>query len=250
MCSLDNKILNASTISPDNFCKITDDLFPLTLTVCLGIVFLIFTMYIIHIYRYEIYLLWRKVKVRSRKVRLMTHYDAYISYDEENFEVRRWIIYIMLPYLERQGYHIFLPCRDLEIGGIQKEQILLNISKSKNFIVFVTENYVQSEEGMFEWNSIWNSFKKNDDRNIIIVNCDLMTTGCISSSLFSAFVRLGWYIDFCNYDHSILVDIKKRLGQQNTVSLKTGLKNTKQHYSHIFTHQELFLAPKIGRAHV
>ena len=180
----------------------------------------------LYLFRYEIYLLQRKYLGRYKQQQTGTSfqkYDAFLSFDDDNTELRVWIINVLVKNLEVAGYRIFLPCRDLPLGEIKEENILKNILNSKNYIVFLCDCYkcIGTPWLELEWKYIWHTFKNYCQRNIIIINYDQVGSEKNVEPRLRAFLRLRYDIDFSNRKRDLLKNVKEQLGPP----LKTNIFN-------------------------
>ncbi|XP_063431700.1 toll-like receptor 8 [Mytilus trossulus] len=230
-----NKNEDASSMSPKEFCIHDNGTAHIFTIIVVTLVMVIFgTAIIFHNYKYEIYLLWRSNKFinKSRRVQTQPKYDVYISFDEENEMARKWIIDVLLRFLEGKRYKVVLPCRDFSFGGIREEEMRSSISKCSSWIILQSQNYLHSTYGENEWKIIWNIYKANLETKIIIINFDVIENDCVSRKNFRAFLKLGYALDFCNMDKNLLNDVRKQLGPPAN-RYTTGWKNSKLRYRHI-----------------
>jgi hypothetical protein len=72
-------------------------------------------------FRYEIQLLIRKNKahVPNDNVSKEDNYDAYLSFNGENEDVRNWTVRVLNAMLKKDGYRMCIPLRDFDLGGVQ-----------------------------------------------------------------------------------------------------------------------------------
>ena len=123
-----------------------------------------------------------------------------------------WVTKEFYVYLNNLEYNMCIPCKDIPAGGAWFDQISEHISKSKCFIVILSEKYLKSEDQITEWNKIWNTFKSDETTNIIVVNFDLLKSRTVEDRRLKAFVRLGYGIPFSNLNKTLLKDIAEKLG--------------------------------------
>ncbi|XP_063431876.1 toll-like receptor 4 [Mytilus trossulus] len=207
---------NASSMSPSEFCIKDNTTKRIIISIILTsvlVILMIITLVCRH-YRYEIYLLWRSNKFKNLKSRVhsLPEYDVYICFDEDNEMARRWIVGVLLRFLEGKRYKVLLPCRDFSFGGVREEEMRSSIWKCSSWIILQSENYFHSTYGENEWKIIWNTYKINLETKIIIINYDVIESDCISVRNFRAFIKLGYALDFCNIDKNLLNEVRKRLG--------------------------------------
>lgn len=164
-------------------------------------------------FRYEIQLLIRKNKVHVPNDNVSKgNYDAYLSFNGENNDVRNWTVRVLNAMLKKDGYKMCIPLRDFDLGGVQEEQIRKHITSSWSFIVVLSHDYEESHFQTIEWNQIWNSFKSDLSTTLIVINYDILESKDIQNKKLKAFLRLGYCVDFCNFDNNLIKGIEGRLG--------------------------------------
>jgi Leucine-rich repeat (LRR) protein len=165
-------------------------------------------------FRYEIQLLIRKNKahVPNENVSKEDNYDAYLSFNGENEDVRNWTVRVLNAMLKKDGYRMCIPLRDFDLGGVQEEQIRKHIASSRSFIVVLSHDYEESHFQTIEWNQIWNSYKSDLSTTLIVINYDILKSKDIQNKKLKAFLRLGYCVDFCNFDNNLIKGIEGQLG--------------------------------------
>lgn len=170
-------------------------------------------IFIYYYLRYEIQL---HVLTRTRRIntynKLRHEFHAYISYINEDEDSRQWVTKELYVYLNNLEYNMCIPCKDFPAGGARFDQINEHISKSKWFIVILSEKYLKSVDQITEWNKIWNTFKSDKTTNIIVVNFDLLKSRNVEDRRLKAFVRLGYDMPFSNLNKTLLKHIAENLG--------------------------------------
>ncbi|VDH88868.1 Hypothetical predicted protein [Mytilus galloprovincialis] len=180
-------------------------------------------------FKYEILLLSRKLRFK-RQIEIPFHYrsgnnelfevddktisyDAYLSFDDNNEIIRKWVVEDLIKYLESKGYKLCLPCRDFDIGMIREEEIRVVVSECKSFIVLLSDAYLEDHFANLEWKLIWNSYREDRFKEIALINYDNMESGCVKQRNMKAFLRLGYAMDFSNRNHQFMQEITHKLGQ-------------------------------------
>ncbi|XP_069114142.1 protein toll-like [Argopecten irradians] len=165
---------------------------------------------IVKLFKYEIYLVFRTFRNKQKKYPDMD-YDVYISYDDTDAEVNKWVMNTLLPSLERDGYHVCIPARDFNVGVPYEEDITHFMGRSKFVVVVLSKNETCVFWDM-EWKQVWFSYTSYTIKDIILVNFDMFEYDSVSHPVLRAFVRLGKYFDFANMDKALIMNIKKKLG--------------------------------------
>ncbi|VDI33857.1 Hypothetical predicted protein [Mytilus galloprovincialis] len=132
-------------------------------------------------------------------------YDVYIACNEEDEKIRLWVTTHLLPTLEENNMlRVFWPCRDSEIGVPREEEMINVMSHTQTFVIILSEEY----KGLIRWNEkewkhAWHNYTRDLNREIIIINYDLLEANEIAKRYLGAFLRIGQFIDFSNQKKSI-----------------------------------------------
>ncbi|CAG2198019.1 unnamed protein product [Mytilus edulis] len=168
-------------------------------------------------FRYELFILKRKfVNQKSSKIYPLLKYDVFLSFDDNDTELRFWVMKTLASYLQGACYKTFIPCRDGNIGEVREEAMIDNINVCKNYIVILCDKY-HTEDTFWttiEWKYIWHNFKQNKERQIILINYHQLESSEVREIKLKAFIRVGTDIDFSNRKHTLLQDIQDRLGSR------------------------------------
>lgn len=216
VCETDDGLIRAEKLSKQTLCESKYDeiyaiiIFSILLILALGISSFMYLL------QYEIYLFKRKFLRRKSagKINPLSEYDAFISFNDDNDILRKWVLNVFITEMENSGYRIFVPCRNLLFGTIKEDELIKEISRSKNFVVILCDYY--NIDGTrwtdMEWKFIWHKFKQHKERNIIVINFDQLELKDIIDRKLRAFVRLGYDIDFSNRKRTLIQEVKLRLG--------------------------------------
>lgn len=172
-----------------------------------------------HYFRFEIFLLTKRLHV-ARKHIAQYEYDVYISVRENHGLLISWITLTLHPFLVAKHYNVYFHSINGDVGVSKEKEIVSNISKSRNFLIILSSDYTKEDEDSIwtniEWKHAWNLFKEDSRvRNIIIVNYDQLQTRVFPVGPLKAYLRLGLDIDFANRKHSLLREVRDRLGLPN-----------------------------------
>lgn len=216
VCETDDGLLRADELSKQTLCESKyDGKYAAILFSILLILALVISSFV-YLLRYEIYLFKRKLLSRKSggKINPLPEYDAFISFNDENAILRKWVLDILIKELENSGYRIFVPCRNLLFGTIKEDELIKKISRSNNFVVILCDYYNLdgTRWSEMEWKFIWHTFKQHIERNIIVINFDQLEMKDTIDRKLRAFVRLGYAIDFSNKKHTLIREVKQRLG--------------------------------------
>lgn len=196
-------------------CSTPDDNMPyISKTVIIAFVSVAVIGTISYFLRYELFLICRNVIKTLRKSRIEKVYihDAYIACNEEDPTIRRWVISVLFPYLATSNLNVFLPCLHGCLGTPREEEIIDVMYKCRTFLIILSENY----NGNINWNEIewkhaWHNWTRDINRELIIINYDMISAHEINSKYLSAFLKLGMFIDFSNNKKCIEKEIQMRI---------------------------------------
>ena len=195
-------------------CK-SDDTILLFLSAMLGgtIALLILVASLTYHFKYELLILY----LRSRTVKKYSllpryTYDVYVILDDENDSVRQWVSLSVVLSLEKIGYKVFLPHRDIELAGVKTNVIIDKISASRVYLVILTDSYLVREDIDKEWKYAWNMLKQERTRKIVVINYDFISSFDVLHPQIRAYLRVGQTISFENWDRDMLSRIIRHIG--------------------------------------
>ncbi|CAC5367115.1 unnamed protein product [Mytilus coruscus] len=135
-------------------------------------------------------------------------HDIYISADEDDPLLRKWLLTSLVPYLERKGFDVFLFFRDSAFGAPREQETIDVMSKSRNFIILLSDITNGNQEwNRKEWKYAWNYYKWDFSRNLIVINYDFVNCDDTVKKFFRGFFTLRKVIKFSNFDNKIEEDI-------------------------------------------
>lgn len=165
-------------------------------------------------------------------------HDAFLSFDTENDELRKWVTTTLVNGLEVNGYNIFLPDRDIMFGAIRALATIDTLQTTRNFVLILSESYLNQEDQIWtenEWKYGWHIFLKDPSKNIVLINYDHVSSFDVKHLQIKAFLRVGGQIEFLNHQRNILQQIQGKLGPKCSIEQHNNAKP-------IFTPVDLFLA--------
>ncbi|XP_063448633.1 uncharacterized protein LOC134728127 [Mytilus trossulus] len=135
-------------------------------------------------------------------------HDIYISANEDDPLVRKWLLTSLVPYLEGKGFDVFLFFRDSAFGAPREQQTIDVMSKSRNFIILLSDITNGTQEwNKKEWKYAWNYYKCDLSRNLIVINYDFVKCDDTVKKFFRGFFTLKKVINFSNFENKIEEDI-------------------------------------------
>ena len=210
-----------------------DDFFTY-LSIMLAVLFILLSLcvLVLYHYRHEIVLLHKNPTVRRQNAPTLK-YDVYIIVNVNNRDAIMWTRTVLVPKLKRVGYIVYFPYTDELSGCVKEEQIIHNLSESRDIIVLLTSEFIYAEQDLntvyanLEWRHGWNKFKRNSrERNLIVINFDQFKPKEFTTSPLKAFLRLNMTLDFADRDHTLVKDILSRLGRPSRVNRKPMYRQT------------------------
>jgi hypothetical protein len=198
------------------------------------IAFIIIISTLIFTFRYELLIISIRLKQADRrKVLPQYHYDVFLSFNDADDNVRKWVNSMLEDNLLAAGYRVFQAGQDVTFGAERNSEVLESISKTCNFLLILSDSYLnQDNEGMRpwtenEWKYGWHNFMRDKYKNLIIINFDHISSFDVNQPQIKAFLRVGCTIDFRNQDRKIMKDICEKLGKPFYTPMKDtrGLEN-------------------------
>lgn len=173
---------------------------------------IIFFFYLYQKYSMNAYVFYlRKRRVKDLKDSSFPN-DVYISMLGNNDYLQHYIIRHFLPMLENQGYDVYYPLRD-NLGGHPKEELMIrNLQDSRNYVFFITSitNTFSESFEFLEWSRAWDKYREDFQRNIILINFDLVRALEVKDSRLQAYIVMGNCVDIC--DRNIYQKVMKYIG--------------------------------------
>lgn len=158
---------------------------------------------------YEILILSRKLK--TRLVSPMFENDVYVSFNENNEDVLRFVVYTLFPYLREHGYRVFIPYLHTELGTnieyVRSEQI----SISKCCIFILTSDFGEEYSCGAEFNCAWFMFTKATVAHMLLINFDNCNLPRTYRQKMRALQRLGMGISVTDRHIELNKEVKMRL---------------------------------------
>ncbi|XP_062592463.1 uncharacterized protein LOC134253902 [Saccostrea cucullata] len=173
-------------------------------------VFAFIIVIFVHIYKFELKVILRSRRlITSSKKTLDEDCVVYISYDEKIKDLNLWLKERIEPFLRRNELSAFIPTRDLPPGCIRCEETARQISVSRYYIVFLSDDYLHEDSLQTgnEWKCIWNSYLSDCRKELVIINYDMMNMADVPCKKIRAFMRFGDVVDFASGEKKIFCKI-------------------------------------------
>ncbi|CAC5367119.1 unnamed protein product [Mytilus coruscus] len=236
-CWFKGQLISIQNMTKKNLgCRIPDtNVIWISAVIVAAFIIVVLLSAIIFSFRFEIFIIGRKFikHFRGTSYPLTLFHDVYIACNEEDEKIRLWLTTHLLPTLELSNMlRVFWPCRDSEIGVPREEEMINVMSHTQTFIIILSEEYkapVRWNEK--EWKHAWHNYTHDLNREIIIINYDLMEANEIAKRYLGAFLRIGQFIDFSNHKKSIENEIASLITKQD--------KNYKKYERKNFSHSQI-----------
>ncbi|XP_052279900.1 uncharacterized protein LOC127877746 [Dreissena polymorpha] len=138
--------------------------------------------------------------------------DVFISFYSANPYVFTYMERFLRPMLITEGYSVFDSFHDIEYNEEDFDfQLTQAVSKCKNFLIILCEDYLTDEKTCLEFDTIWKHFEHISHRPVIIVNFNSADSSEISDRRIRAFLRLKQDLNFKNTNTQLIEELKARL---------------------------------------
>ena len=181
VCSNYNNALIEDMVSQIKGCK--DEEFDYFSKIIFPILLLFMLMGIIVFYRqlfvYNILLLKRRFAKRKRQNPNFWEFDVYLSFDDDNDNVRVFVLQTLEPMLRKHNLRTYCPCRDDLIGSHTEENVISNIRKCKYVLIIQSNDMYNSDvrsstfiTKRLEYKLAWHLFIDETIEKILVVSFD------------------------------------------------------------------------------
>ncbi|CAC5421174.1 unnamed protein product [Mytilus coruscus] len=191
-----------------------EDILWLNISLAVTVFIVTVSSVLIYIFRFEIFITARKILKYFKKIVVSSKlyaYDVYVSCNEDDATLRRWLTSSFVPFLEDENLRVFLPFRDCELGSPREEEIIEVMSKSINFVIFLCEDYESLADIWVqkEWKYAWFNYRYDIHREIIVINYDMLQYKDIAKKYLGAFLKIRSFIDFSKKDKQVKEEVYK-----------------------------------------
>lgn len=177
------------------------------------------------IFKYDIMITMRRFKIKNSSGVFM--HDVFISFCEDNEDAFFLVQKYLRQGLEQAGYTCFTPWFDIP-SGERDNTCTEAIENSQNYVVVLTNDYLEDFNTFFEFDRIWKNFRTNILKRIIIINLDNMNANKMNDKRLNAIQRTTPDISFKDRHTTLLDRLKVRLGspasrpESNTINDPTN----------------------------
>ena len=159
----------------------------------------------------------------SRKDDLELDMDLFVSFDEENGDIRRFVCHDLYSELLRCGFRVIIPCLHI-LPGEERERATYNeLKHCKNFMVVLSSKYLSTPSTKQEFDCIKYLYVTDRRRKCFFLNFENVNLKIFNGSAIRSMCRYNSVVDVVNRFYRIIPKIKEILGQSNNKSdTKTG----------------------------
>ena len=199
---------------------------PHTLMSSLAVTVMILTAlpFILWYFRFELAVVRRRIRGACPNSVNMWEYDVFVSLDENNTDVRKFVANEIIPLFEiTNNYKMFIPMRNGLYGNNFEESILTSMTKCKNILIIQSqEMYGSSKHASMttcsydsisqtarktEFNIAWKFFVSGKVNSILVINFDNSNNSRFSKKRNTALFRNGMGLEIFNRK----IDIKRAM---------------------------------------
>ncbi|KAL3871123.1 hypothetical protein ACJMK2_039142 [Sinanodonta woodiana] len=184
----------------------------------------------LYIYRYEIFILYRRCRLHILERKFVLSPDdmdsIFICCDGVNLDTLQWAARELVPYLKSEGFKTTLPYLDILPGSLIETETTAAVKCSRVYIIVLSLlQEIKSEEDddskssfKFEFSVIWREFASQSMKKIIVVNFDQLESESVEDRRLKALVRVGIVADLYDREELLLIKIRKHLSKLLTSS--------------------------------
>ena len=191
-CSVDGSIMPAEDVYEHslNCDKYTPISLPLTVSLTIGgLSAVLFGIGLIFYFHLEIVVL-KRLFFRKQFSEESHKIDVFLSFYEGRDDVFRMVRRYIKPALTQAGYSVFIPWLDIQYGACRDDTITVASNQSVNFVIVLCDKYTEDYNSAYELETIWNSFKADNAKQIILINYDDVDSSEIRDNRLRALSRI------------------------------------------------------------
>ena len=148
----------------------------------------------------------------SRKDDDMLDLDLFVSFDEENAEIRRFICHDLYTELKRCGYRVIIPCIHILPGEDRERATYHEMKRSRHFLVVLSSDYLSIPYTKQEFEGIHYLYVFDRRRKCFFLNFENVKMRKFSDSPIRSMCRYNPVVDMVNRFYQVLPKIKEILG--------------------------------------
>jgi hypothetical protein len=130
-------------------------------------------MGIAYYFRFDFLIFKRRFSKNESKRTHKWETDIYVSFDDDNDDVRYYVLRILEPFLRRHKLTTYISCRDELPGTKYEDSVVVNLRKSKNILIVQSTGMYSNCVRRMEYKLAWQYFINCDLKKMLILNFDL-----------------------------------------------------------------------------
>ena len=149
--------------------------------------------------------------------------DLFVSFDEENGDIRRFVCHDLFSELLRCGFRVVIPCLHI-LPGEERERATYNeLKHCKYFMIILSSEYLSTPSTKQEFDGIKHLYVTDRRRKCFFLNFENVNLKSFNGSAIRSMCRYNSVVDVVNRFYRIIPKIKEILGKSNNKSdTKTG----------------------------
>ena len=142
-------------------------------------------------------------------------FDLFVSFDEENTEIRRFICHDLFGELKRCGYRVIVPCIHILPGEDRERAAYHELKRSRYFLVVLSSEYLSTPSTKQEFEGIHYLYVSDRRRKCFFLNFENVKMKKFSDSPIRSMCRYNPVVDMVNRFYKVIPKIKDILGIPN-----------------------------------
>jgi len=131
-------------------------------------------MGIANYFRFDFLIFKRQfLKNESKRTPHKWETDIYVSFDNDNDDVRYYVLRMLEPFLRQHKLTTYISCRDELPGTNYEDSVVENLRKSKNIVIVESTGMYNNCVRRMEYKLAWEYFINCDLKKMLILNFDL-----------------------------------------------------------------------------
>ncbi|CAC5375200.1 SLIT2 [Mytilus coruscus] len=172
--------------------------------------------------RYDVKVLKNQFLPIDKKIQRSWQTDIYISFDEDNDDVRRFV-------LRRRELNTYIACRDSWPGSTDEQNIVMNLQRCKYCLIIQSSGMYDLDKtksctNRMEYRLAWDMFTDKKLCKVLVINFDKSKTETFQALKTKALYRLG--MGFKIYDRKR--SLNEKLLEVFNEPLVTNVKHIRQ----------------------
>ncbi|XP_069136858.1 toll-like receptor 8 [Argopecten irradians] len=169
-------------------------------------------------FKFEIMFLARWFRVKKEKSWI---HDIYLSFDDDNDDVRGFVLNSLRPCLLEHGYDLYTQCLDGDVGKTIENQLKFHINYSRSFLFVMSDNCQINMQTVLEYKLAFSHFTNDVRRSMVLLDFDHSTP--LNNGIFRgsrALKRFGNYIAITDRNIQVYAKLVEMIGLSTKCNMK------------------------------